>query len=229
MKKRIIKNLSTKYLQVLFVLLVTGTILLAPQVFTSTGAKIDSVAIKQLIYEAKVRDLQLKTDSAKAMLANEISKYINKVAPKSKLNSRNIIDLCDKYDVDIRLVLAQGHIESHFGTKGTAKRTNSVFNVGAYDGHSANKQIKNGYGFTHPDYSVEPYLKLLKERYLVNNKTEQDLLKRFVDKNGNRYASAPQYESFLRAKWRHFDNKTNISKTYNEYNNFKKQLKDITT
>lgn len=229
MKKRNIKNLSTKYLQVLFVLLATGTVLLAPQAFTSTGVEIDSVAIKQLIYEAKVRDLQLKTDSAKAMLANEISKYINKVAPKSKLNSRNIIDLCDKYDVDIRLVLAQGHIESHFGTKGTAKRTNSVFNVGAYDGHSANKQIKNGYGFAHPDYSVEPYLKLLKERYLVNNKTEQDLLKRFVDKNGNRYASAPQYESFLRAKWRHFDNQTNISKTYNEYNNFKKQLKDITT
>lgn len=229
MKKRNIKNLSTKYLQVLFVLLATGTVLLAPQAFTSTGVEIDSVAIKQLIYEAKVRDLQLKTDSAKTLLANEISKYINKVAPKSKLNSRNIIDLCDKYDVDIRLVLAQGHIESHFGTKGTAKRTNSVFNVGAFDGHSANKQIKNGYGFTHPDYSVEPYLKLLKERYLVNNKTEQDLLKRFVDKNGNRYASAPQYESYLRAKWRHFDNQTNISKTYNEYNNFKKQLKDITT
>ena len=229
MKKRIIKNLSTKYLQVLFVLLATGSILLAPQAFTSTGVEIDSVAIKQLIYEAKVRDLQLKTDSAKTMLAHEISKYINKVAPKSKLNSRNIIDLCDKYDVDIRLVLAQGHIESHFGTTGTAKRTNSVFNVGAYDGYSANKQIKNGYGFTHPDYSVEPYLKLLKSRYLVNNKTEQDLLKRFVDKNGNRYASAPQYESYLRSKWRYFDNKTNISKTYNEYNNLKKQLKDITT
>lgn len=229
MKKRNIKNLSTKYLQVLFVLLAAGTVLLAPQAFTSSGVEVDSVAIKQLIYEAKVRDLQLKTDLAKTMLANEISKYINKVAPKSKLNSLNIIDLCDKYDVDIRLVLAQGHIESHFGTKGTAKRTNSVFNVGAYDGHSANKQIKNGYGFTHPDYSVEPYLKLLKSRYLVNNKTEQDLLKRFVDKNGNRYASTPQYESYLRAKWRHFDNQTNISKTYNEYNNFKKQLKDITT
>ena len=62
--------------------------------------------------------------------------------------------MCDLYDVDIRLVLAQGHLESHFATRGTAAKTNSMFNIGAYDGHSASKQIKNGFGYVDPNYSI---------------------------------------------------------------------------
>ena len=80
-------------------------------------------------------------------------------------------------------------------------KTNSVWNVGAFDGYSADKQIRKGYGFKHPDYSIEPYLKLLTTRYLIEGKTEEELLDNFVDINGNRYASCEEYESKLRCKW----------------------------
>ena len=67
-------------------------------------------------------------------------------------------------------------VESHYATKGTAKKTNSVFNVGAYDGHSARKQIKNGFGYDNPNDSIEPYLILITSNYLVNGKTVYDYI-----------------------------------------------------
>ena len=174
--------------------------------------------------EAYIHRLESKFDSAREALATEIDKYINTVAPNADIDALNLIDLCDQYNVDIRLALAQGHIESHFGTKGTAARTNSVFNVGAYDGHSADKQIKNGFGYKHPDYSIEPYLKLLTSRYLIDGKTEQDLLDNFVDKNGKRYASSTTYEAKLKAKWTNMDSIADISKTYGVYKKYKLKL-----
>ena len=101
-----------------------------------------------------IHRLESKFDAAREALAIEIDKYIETVAPTADIDALNLIDLCSEYNVDIRLALAQAHVESHFGTKGTATRTNSIFNVGAYDGYSAAKQIKNGYGYKHPDYSL---------------------------------------------------------------------------
>ena len=40
-----------------------------------------------------------------------------------------LIDVCQKYGLSIKFVLAQGQLESHFGTKGLARKTNSIFNV----------------------------------------------------------------------------------------------------
>lgn len=154
---------------------------------------------------------------ARTQLAIEVNNYIKAVAPTSKLNALNLIDLCSSYNVDLRLALVQGHVESHFGTKGTAAKTNSVFNVGAYDGHSANRQKGNGFGFEHPDESVEPYLKLLTTSYLVNGRTENDLLYKFVNVHGMRYASNTKYESFLRSRWTRIDRYANINQAYINY------------
>lgn len=154
---------------------------------------------------------------ARTQLAIEVDNYIKAVAPTSKLNALNLIDLCSLYDVDLRLALVQGHVESHFGTKGTAAKTNSVFNVGAYDGHSANRQKRNGFGFKHPDDSVEPYLQLLTTSYLVNGRTENDLLYKFVNVHGMRYASNTKYESALRTRWARIDRYANINQTYINY------------
>lgn len=154
---------------------------------------------------------------ARTQLAIEVNNYIKAVAPTSKLNALNLIDLCSSYNVDLRLALVQGHVESHFGTKGTAAKTNSVFNVGAYDGHSANRQKRNGFGFEHPDESVEPYLKLLTSSYLVNGRTENDLLYKFVNVHGMRYASNTKYESFLRSRWARIDRYANINQAYINY------------
>ena len=118
--------------------------------------------------------------------------------------------MCLKYDIDIIFVLAQGQAESHFGTAGTARKTNSVFNVGAYNGHSASKQISNGFGFKHPNDSVEPYILLLMDYYLVN-KTTNDLLYNYVNIYNMRYASNLAYEKFLRSIYNTINKKTNIN------------------
>lgn len=171
-----------------------------------------------------IHRLESKYDASREELAIEIDNYINSIAPTADLDALNLIDLSSKYNVDLRLILAQGYVESHFGTKGTAAKTNSVFNVGAFDGHSASMQIKNGYGYRHPDFSVEPYLKLLTRRYLIEGKSEEDLLESFVDKNGSRYASSKNYENMLKARWREIDSLTNITEKYSIYKKYKMKL-----
>lgn len=174
--------------------------------------------------DAKRIELENNFDIARHELAIEVEEYINGIAPTAKIDPYNIIDLSSEYGVDLRLVLAQGHVESHFATKGTAKKTNSIFNVGAFDGHSASTQIKNGYGYEHPDHSVEPYLRLLTSRYLVKGKTERDLLNNFVDIDGDRYASSISYESALKIHW---NNMNSISKKYENYKICKSKLEAI--
>lgn len=171
-----------------------------------------------------VERLESQFDAAREELAIEVDKYISTVAPNADISALNIIDLCSEYNVDIRLVLAQGHVESHFATKGTAARTNSIFNVGAYDGYSVEKQIKNGYGYRHPDFSVEPYLKLLTTRYLIDGRTEDDLLDNFVDANGNRYASCTTYEEMLKSKMEKMDSIADITNKYEVYKKYKLKL-----
>lgn len=190
------------------------------------GSDIVKVETSNTIYvrDSYVERLESKFSAARENLALEVDKYIHSVAPTSSVTALNLIDLCAEYNIDLRLALVQGHVESHFGTKGTASRTNSIFNVGAYDGYSAEKQMKNGFGYKHPDYSVEPYLKLITSRYLVDGKNEEDLLNEFVDKNGKRYASCETYESLLRSRWDKIDSIANITEAYNIYKMYKLQL-----
>lgn len=147
---------------------------------------------------------------SKQLLIEEVNSYIKTIAPTSKLTGECIVDRCLYYDIDIAFVLAQGQIESHYGTAGTAKNTNSVFNIGAYDGHSASKQRKNGFGFNHPDDSVEPYLKVLINDYLVNGKTEYDLMSNYVNYLNMRYASNKNYERMLKSVYNKIKKVTNI-------------------
>lgn len=144
-------------------------------------------------------------------LINEVDTYIDKISPSSKLDGKTIVDMCIKYNIDIMFVLAQGQIESHFGTTGTARKTNSVFNVGAFDGHSAARQTKNGYAFEHPNDSVEPYLILLTNNYLVNDKNTNDLMYNYVNKYNQRYASDKNYEIMLRSVYNKINKTTNIN------------------
>lgn len=144
----------------------------------------------------------------KVALVNEVQKYIEQVAPASNLRGYAIVEECEKYDVDICFVLAQGEIESHFGTKGIASKLNSVFNVGIYDGKTS-EEIDKKYRFEYPNESIEPYLRLLTTRYLVN-KTEEDLLKKFVDIDNKRYASNPNYEIMISEKYKFITENTKI-------------------
>lgn len=133
-------------------------------------------------------------------LIAEVNNYIKQAAPKSKVSAAVIVDLCIKHDFDISLLLAQGHIESHFATAGRAKRTNSVFGVGAFDNG------KNLYTYKDPNESIEPYIRLVKDKYLrynsfddeitVRERNINELLNRnYRSKGGALYAQSPNYGS----------------------------------
>ena len=154
----------------------------------------------------------------KVALINEVQNYITQIAPTSNLRGYALVEECEKYNIDICFVLAQGEIESHFGTKGIASKLNSVFNVGIYDGKTT-EEIDNKYKFDYPNESIEPYLKLLIDRYLIN-KTEEDLMKKFVDKDGKRYASNPNYEIMVSERYKFITENTKIIELYNQVKNF---------
>ena len=183
---------------------------------TQMGSQgIESPAINE---EDAIRDRMVENyKNARNQLAIEVDNYISSVAPKANIDPFLMIDLCSEYGVDIRFVLAQGQIESHFATKGTASRTLSIFNVGAYDGHSASRQRRNGFGFSDPNESIEPYLRLITTEYMVDGKTESDLMKNYVNNLGMRYASNPKYESMLRSVYKRISNKPTFKIAYDNY------------
>lgn len=143
------------------------------------------------------------------LLHNHIEKHYNKVdsiikSYNSPIKSKYLLELSYKYNIDPYFILAQGILESHLGTTGRSKTTNSVFGVGMLDdGTSVRK-----YCYSNPNESIEPYLILLKERYFrhkddykYNHHNINHLLKSntsYIDKYGNRYAMAENYESSLR-------------------------------
>jgi hypothetical protein len=152
-------------------------------------------------------------------LVSEVDSFIRKMAPESKLTPKYLVDKCLEYDTDIHFVLAQGLLESHFGTRGKANETNSVWNVGTYD----DGQIL--YTYDHPDNSVDPYLKLINEKYLVAITSNGDTIKKpeellvedrgYINLHGLRFASARGYENAMRKLMIRIDSETSI-KFYQE-------------
>lgn len=143
-----------------------------------------------------IRELHVQYNGVKADLVDITQHYIDSVAPNSGLRALILVENCEKYGIPITFTLAQGEIESHFGTTGLAYRTNSVWNVGAFDDYTLN-DIQHK--FNNPNDSVNPYLDLLVNNYLPS-KSIEDLLENFVDINGNRYASDTYYETKLKSK-----------------------------
>ena len=165
-------------------------------------------------------NMELMYEDARADLVQSIDSVIRVVAPTTCMNGLAVLRECEKYNVDLFFVLAQGHLESHFGTKGMALKTNSVFNVYAYDEHSYEKINSKG-KYSHPDLSIEPYLKLLSRRYLVDGKTETDLMHNYVDVGGQRYASSKEYENNLTEKYHKYISDENLMNNYRRYAKYK--------
>lgn len=142
----------------------------------------------------------------KEKLINSVNEYIRENSTNSKVSGDTIVKYCLKYDISIPFVLAQAQVESHFGTKGVAVRTNSIFNVGTYD---------NGiilYRYKHPNESIEPYIKLLKNDYLISGKNIEDLMQanNFVNHSGSRYASNIHYEYHVKKTYNKIKQSTRI-------------------
>lgn len=147
--------------------------------------KIEKLTQRNIEYEKKVeacRKYMLKALSNQGYSENS-----------TRLTPEAIVRAAERYSFDLPLLIAAAHYESCFGATPRAKRTNSVYSVGAYDSG------KDMVSYAHPDDSIEGYIKLLRKDYLVNGKTINDILKPgcFVNKNGKRYASRKNYEKTL--------------------------------
>lgn len=173
------------------------------------------------VYEEQ---LTLKYQGAKCALVDEAQRYIDSVAPNSCLRAIVVVDKCIEYDIDVCFVLAQGQKESHFGTQGLARKTNSVWNVFAFDGQAYDEIHKNG-KYRTPDDSVEPYMLLLRNNYL-KNKTEYDLLDKFVNATGQRYASDKNYEAALTSIYTRIKQETRIDYYSQQLKKYDMLLKD---
>lgn len=140
-------------------------------------------------------------------LIAEVDAYIRKSAPTSKLDAKMLVELCQKYEIDITFVLAQGMLESTLGTKGKAAATHSVWNVGTYD----DGQIRHTYKTA--NHSIEPFLVLLKEKYLGEHKTIAHLIKDggYKTLKGYRYATFKGYEARLRTMMVQIDMNSSIN------------------
>ena len=171
-------------------------------------------------FEVMHHEAELSYNEYKSRLVKEVTHYIDSIAPTSSLTGYAIVENCEKYDLDIKFVLAQGQIESHFGTTGLAIKTNSVFNVGAYDKLTL-EQVNGKYKYKHPDYSIEPYMKLLYQSYISGSKTELDLMGKYVNKNGQRYSSNVNYEKDMLNLYAKIDKETNISELQGEVRRYK--------
>lgn len=169
-------------------------------------------------------DLASMALSVRNELANEVDNYIKTVAPTSLVNAEYLVSECHEYDIDIAFVLAQGTIESHFATKGIGGKINSIFNVCVYDNIKSGNGVHKTHRYAHPDDSIEPYLQLLRESYLVNGKTEADMLINYVNKYGQRYASHPQYEVQLASVMKRIQRTTKIDSLSQKYNDFQLQV-----
>ncbi len=176
--------------------------------------------LKQYPFEVMKHEAVLSYYEYKSLLVKEVKAYIDSVAPTSALNGYAIVDCCETYDLDIKFVLAQGQIESHFGTTGMATKTNSVFNVGAYD-KTTYECINGKYKYLHPDNSIEPYMQLLYSNYITGTKTELDLMAKFVDKDGKKYSSNPNYEKALFDLYNKINKSTNITELQGEMRRYK--------
>ena len=184
----------------------------------------DDCGLTDYNYQVYRSRVELLMDGVKDNIVTEIDNYIDSIAPESGLNGIRLFELCDKYEVDVRFAMAQAEAESHFGTKGIAAKTNMVWNVKAYDNRTADDMIKKGDAEKHPDMSIEPYLILLTTKYLVDEKNELDMFEKFVDSDGKRYASNPNYEKMVEDIYNRINKCTELESLLKEYRKLQKKL-----
>ena len=220
-KKEVIKNALFGMIKPLKkVLIAVFCFVLGAFVYKNVNDYLEQQRLENYPFEVMKHEAELFYNEFKCELVKATKAYIDSVAPTSGLNAYTLVDLCEQYDLDIKFVLAQGQVESQFGTTGMAVKTNSVFNVGAFDSKTYSA-INGRYKYKHPDYSIEPYILLLYKDYIVGKKTELDLLDKYVNKNGKRYATGPNYENKLMALYKKINETTNITYLQSEMRRYK--------
>lgn len=121
---------------------------------------------------------------------------------KSPVTAQDVMDVSAKYGVPVEFILAQGRLESNFGTKGRGARTKNIYNVGnvtAGDTMAKDSTEQKKYSRDMGDWinGLESYADLMSRRYRPSDGNWNKLLEEFVNNDGNRYATDPNYEKTL--------------------------------
>ena len=170
---------------------------------------------KNYVFEVYRENLELDYYRSKDALVDVVDSYIKEIAPSSVMNGITFVNKCDEYNMNLFFVIAQAQIESSFATKGLGQKMNSAFNVKAYDGKGSKYMDK----YDHPDDSIEPYIILVKKYYMGDSKTEMDLMNNYVNFEGKRYATNPDYEEMMLSTYKKLINR--YDKAYDEYLKYK--------
>ena len=170
---------------------------------------------KNYVFDVYREILELDYYRSKDALVDVVDSYIKEVAPSSVMNGIAFVNKCDEYNMNLFFVIAQAQVESSFATKGLGQKMNSAFNVKAYDGKGSKYMDK----YDHPDDSIEPYIILVKKNYMGDSKTEMDLMNNYVNFEGKRYATNPDYEEMMLSTYKKLINR--YDKVYDEYLKYK--------
>ena len=174
---------------------------------TSNETIIDSINRKEILEENLEENMKknLKND-----LTKEVRNYILDNSKHTNVSfvteiSEHIVNRALDNHIDICFILAQGHLETGFGSYGIGKSKKSIF--GVYNKH-------------YESYTecVDYYVYLLRKSYLVN-KTEKQLMNNYVNKNGYRYAEDKMYEHKLKKYYSKVNKSTSISELQYKYTN----------
>lgn len=145
-------------------------------------------------------DLDLSTPEGVEKYAQICQKFINNRQPNplgitGEMLANGAVQAFKRYQkfVPAELALAQLVAEGGIGSKNpNAKpvRTKNPFNVGNVDSGAVEVQnsVQDG---------INRYYNLIAKEYLGKGRTAKDLVSNFVNKQGNRYASAQNYETVL--------------------------------
>ena len=111
------------------------------------------------------------------------------------VTAEDFVKVAYEEDIDLPLLLAAAWVETKMGTEGVcvARKTNSMYSVGAWDDGTTRKYYDSKL------QSMYHYAKIIKNDYLRGRDVDTLLQDgNFVNKNGHRYASNPNYERMLR-------------------------------
>lgn len=194
---------------VLSCMLVSGAFAIATKCPTSPAEQQETVNTNQLIYIEDFVPTSIKKDLLQSELTAEVNRYITNKAPESKLSASLIVKHCLADSVDIVLALSQCQLESNFGTAGRASKTNSAWNVGAWDNADHTKSIN----YKSVNESIPAYTDLISKKY-----KNADPYKNFVDDKGRRYATDPDYEHKLLRQSTYIKNTTKIDSLQSRLN-----------
>lgn len=112
----------------------------------------------------------------------------------TNLSPEMLVNACEQNNFDLAFTMAVANLESCFGCTPRSKKENSVFSVGAYDNG------KNVCSYANQNESIVPFINLIKNDYLTDKKTINDLLEpgQFVNYIGLRYAKNQKYENQIK-------------------------------